>query len=83
MIEPLRMAYFGLAFYPIMSNENSIVTVMFDDLTWMQLLQAWPRFGAAVLVFVVAVGLFIALKPKPKRHIPKRRLMAQTRWDGC
>ena len=41
---------------------------MFDDLTWMQLLQAWPGFGAAVLVFVVAVGLFIALKPKPKRH---------------
>jgi hypothetical protein len=33
MIEPLRMAYFGLAFYPIMSNENSIVTGMFDDLT--------------------------------------------------
>lgn len=51
-----------------MGNQNSTVTVMFDDLTWMQLLQAWPWFGAPVVVFVVAVGLFIALKPKSKRH---------------
>ena len=41
---------------------------MFDDLTWDTILQAWPWFGAAAVVFVVAVGLFIALKPKPKRQ---------------
>ena len=41
---------------------------MFDDLTWDAILQAWPWFGAAAVVFVVAVGLFIALKPKPKRQ---------------
>jgi hypothetical protein len=40
---------------------------MFDHLTWDAILRAWPWFGAAVAVFVVAVGLFIALKPKPKR----------------
>src|SRR5215813_6542663 len=41
---------------------------MFDDLTWDAISQAWPWFGAAAAVFVVAVGLFIALKPKPKRQ---------------
>jgi hypothetical protein len=41
---------------------------MFDDLTWDTILPAWPWFGAAAVVFVVAVGLFIALKPKPKRQ---------------
>jgi hypothetical protein len=41
---------------------------MFDDLTWEATLQAWPWFGAAAVVFVVAVGLFIALA-KPKRQI--------------
>jgi hypothetical protein len=41
---------------------------MFDDLTWEAILQAWPWFGAAAVVFVVAVGLFIALA-KPKRQI--------------
>jgi hypothetical protein len=41
---------------------------MFDDLTWNALLQAWPWFAAAATVFVVAVGLFIALKPKLKRQ---------------
>jgi hypothetical protein len=32
------------------------------------ILQTWPWFGAAAVVFVVAVGLFIALKPKLKRQ---------------
>ena len=41
---------------------------MFDDLTWDAMLQAWPWFGAAAVVFIVAVGSFIALKPKPKRQ---------------
>ena len=41
---------------------------MFDDLTWDAILQAWPWFGAAAVVFIVAVGSFIALKPKPKRQ---------------
>jgi hypothetical protein len=41
---------------------------MFDDLKWDTILQAWPWFGAAAVVFVVAVRLFIALKPKPKRQ---------------
>ena len=41
---------------------------MFDDLTWDAVLQAWPWFGAAAVVFVVAVGSFIALKPKAKRQ---------------
>jgi hypothetical protein len=41
---------------------------MFDDLKWDTILQAWPWFGAAAVVFVVAVRLFIALKPKPKRR---------------
>jgi hypothetical protein len=43
-------------------------TRMFDDLTWDAMLQAWPWFGAAAVVFIVAVGSFIALKPKPKRQ---------------
>ena len=72
------MAYFGLAFYskkerggPVhfdTEQSNSKVNVMFDDLTWDAILQGWPWFGAAAVVFVVAVGLFIALKPKPKRQ---------------
>jgi hypothetical protein len=41
---------------------------MFNDLTWDAMLQAWPWFGAAAAVFAVAVGLFFALKPKPKRQ---------------
>jgi hypothetical protein len=41
---------------------------MFDDLTRDAVLQAWPWFGAAAVVFVIAFGLFIAVKPKPKRH---------------
>ena len=41
---------------------------MFDDLTWAAILQAWPWFGAAAVVFIVAVGSFIALKPKPERQ---------------
>jgi hypothetical protein len=41
---------------------------MFDNLTWDAILQAWPWFGAAAVVFIVAVGSFIALKPKPKRQ---------------
>src|SRR5215813_14069538 len=43
-------------------------TPMFDDLTWDAILQAWPWFGAAAVVFIVAVGSFIALKPKSKRQ---------------
>ena len=43
-------------------------TPMFDDLTWDAMLQAWPWFGAAAVVFIVAVGSFIALKPKSKRQ---------------
>jgi hypothetical protein len=42
---------------------------MFDDLTWDAILQAWPWFGVAAAILVVAVGLFIALKPKPKRQL--------------
>ena len=34
-------------------------------------MQAWPWFGAAAAVFVFAVGLFIALRPKPKRQAEK------------
>src|SRR5689334_18598347 len=41
---------------------------MFNGLTWDALLQAWPWFAAAATVFIVAVGLYIALKPKPKRQ---------------
>jgi hypothetical protein len=44
---------------------------MFDDLTWYAMLQAWPWFGAAAVVFVAAVGLFVALKPKPQRQAEK------------
>ena len=43
-------------------------TPMFDDLTWDAILQAWPWFGAAAVVFVIAVGSYIALRPKPKRQ---------------
>ena len=41
---------------------------MVDDLTWDAILQAWPWFGAAAVVFVIAVGSYIALRPKPKRQ---------------
>ena len=41
---------------------------MFDDLTWDAILQAWPWFVAAAVMFIVAVGSFIALKPKHKRQ---------------
>jgi len=41
---------------------------MFDNLTWDAILQAWPWFAAAATVFVVAVGLFIAFKPKLNRQ---------------
>jgi hypothetical protein len=44
---------------------------MFDDLTWDVILQAWPWFGATAVVFVVAVGLFIVLKPRSKRQAEK------------
>jgi hypothetical protein len=44
---------------------------MFHDLTWDAILQAWPWFGAAAVVFVLAVGLFIVLKPKSKRQAEK------------
>jgi hypothetical protein len=44
---------------------------MFDDLTWDAILQAWPWFAAAATVFVVAAGLFVALKPKPQRQPEK------------
>jgi hypothetical protein len=37
---------------------------MFDNLTWYAILQAWPWFAAAAVVFIIAVGLHIALKPK-------------------
>jgi hypothetical protein len=42
---------------------------MFADLTWDAILQAWPWFGAAAVVFIVGVGLLIVLKPKSKRHL--------------
>ena len=44
---------------------------MLDDLTWGAILRAWPWFGAAAVVFVVAVGLFIVLKPRSKRQAEK------------
>jgi hypothetical protein len=44
---------------------------MFDDLTWDAILQAWPWFAAAATVFIVAAGLFVALKPKPQRRPEK------------
>jgi hypothetical protein len=65
------MAYFELAFYSIVEGWQGCpfrYTAMFDDLTWDTILQAWPWFGAAAVVFVVAAGLLIALKPKPKRQ---------------
>src|SRR5262249_56340498 len=46
-------------------------TPMFDDLTWDAILQAWPWFGAAAVVFIFSFGLFFALKPKPKRQAEK------------
>lgn len=53
---------------------------MFDDLTWDAILQAWPWFTAAATVFVVAVGLFIAVKPKPKRQ-PETTIDAADKMD--
>ena len=44
---------------------------MFDDLTWDAILQGWPWFGAAAVVFVLAVGLCIVLKPRSKRQAEK------------
>ena len=41
---------------------------MFDDPTWDVILQGWPWFGAAAVVFVLAVGLCIVLKPRSKRQ---------------
>jgi hypothetical protein len=37
---------------------------MIDDLTWDAILQTWPWFGAAAGIFVVAVGMLIAVKPR-------------------
>jgi hypothetical protein len=34
-------------------------------------LRAWPWFAAAATVFVVAAGLFIALKPKPQSQLER------------
>jgi hypothetical protein len=36
--------------------------------TWNAILQQWPWFAAAAGVFVVAVGLLVALKPKSTRQ---------------
>ena len=44
---------------------------MFENLTWDAILQAWPWFGAAAVVFVVALGLFMVLKPRSKRQAEK------------
>jgi hypothetical protein len=55
---------------------------MFDDLTWHAILQAWPWFGAAAVVFVVAVGLFIVLKPRSKRQAEKAAGGADIGWKS-
>ena len=52
---------------------------MLDGLTWDAILQAWPWFGAAAVILVVAVGLFIARKPGPKRR-PKTTAEATDGW---
>jgi hypothetical protein len=41
---------------------------MSDIPTWNAILQQWPWFAAAAGVFVVAVGLLVALKPKSTRR---------------
>jgi hypothetical protein len=41
---------------------------MSDIPTWSAILQQWPWFAAAAAVFVVAVGILIALKPNSKRQ---------------
>jgi hypothetical protein len=41
---------------------------MSDIPTWNAILQQWPWFAAAAAVFVVAVGLLIALKPNSRRQ---------------
>ena len=48
--------------------------------TWDSILQAWPWFGAAAVVFVVAVGLFIVLKPRPKRRAEKAEGADKIGW---
>jgi len=40
---------------------------------------SWPWFGAAAVIFVVAVGLLIALKPRPERQ-SKRTVDAADGW---
>jgi hypothetical protein len=52
---------------------------MFDDLTWDAILQAWPWFGAAAVVFVVAVGLLIAFKRKSERQLDKTKTITDKR----
>ena len=37
---------------------------MFDGLTWNTTLEQWPWFGGAALIFVIAVGTFVAVRPK-------------------
>jgi hypothetical protein len=39
---------------------------MFDGPTWGANLEQWPWFGGAAAVFLVAVGMLIAVKPKSK-----------------
>jgi hypothetical protein len=39
---------------------------MFESPTWDAILQQWPWFAAAAAVFVGAVGLLIAIKPRTK-----------------
>jgi hypothetical protein len=39
---------------------------MFDGLAWNAIFQQWPWFAAAAGVFLVAVGLLLATKPRSK-----------------
>ncbi len=52
---------------------------MFDNLTWDAILQAWPWFGSAAVVFVLAVGLLIAFKRKSERQLEKTKTMTDKR----
>ena len=52
---------------------------MFDSLTWDALLQEWPFFGAAIAVFIVAVGLLIAFKRKSERQLEKTKTITDQR----
>jgi hypothetical protein len=69
------------------SIQRKAVGCNVGDLTWAVILQAWPWFIAAATVFVVAVGLVIARKPKLNRPHPKRpagtsyRASALRRYD--